>query len=317
MSPFRAGSSAHLPAKEPALFLFPALILSRPQKNILWKNISPGSVIRTNKQTIMDISTLRNADYLDIVFDNRNKAYGGYELRRHYGNRVGKAIAIIYSLLAALILFLYLRPHTAAPVRIIETHTIDPTWIDPPLQPVLPPRRVDPPAPAMAKIKTDLFTAPVITNENIPDDKHMTDVKTLQESTAGTGTEGDNDHGIGLDKTQKGTGDVIIPDPKPEPPRRIVEQMPLYNGDINAYLAANVRYPEAARESGIEGRVQIEFVVDEQGNVTNAHILRGIGGGCDEEALRVVAAMPRWKPGRQNGTPVKVYFSLVVKFLLQ
>jgi protein TonB len=93
--------------------------------------------------------------------------------------------------------------------------------------------------------------------------------------------------------------------------------MPLYNGDINAYLAANVRYPEAARESGIEGRVQIEFVVDEQGNVTNAHILRGIGGGCDEEALRVVAAMPRWKPGRQNGTPVKVYFSLVVKFLLQ
>ena len=72
-----------------------------------------------------------------------------------------------------------------------------------------------------------------------------------------------------------------------------------------------------ARENGIEGTVYIEFVIGKDGSVIGAGVKRGIGGGCNEEALRVVNAMPNWKPGRQQGNPVKVKYTLPVKFRLQ
>ena len=72
-----------------------------------------------------------------------------------------------------------------------------------------------------------------------------------------------------------------------------------------------------ARENGIEGTVYIEFVIGKDGSVTGANVKRGIGGGCNEEALRVVNSMPKWKPGKQQGNPVKVKYTLPVKFKLQ
>lgn len=264
----------------------------------------------------MDI-TLRNADYLDIIFHNRNKAYGGYELRRNYGSRVGRSLTILFSVLLALVLFSFTRKAHEVREVIFDGHTVDPTWIEPPVQPIVPPV-VKPPQPeAPIKMKTDLFTEPDITTEEIPDDKQMTTVDQLHNSRVGTGSDGEDGTDIMPDNTTGKTGTVIPIETKPEGPRHFVEQMPQYNGDVNAYLAANVHYPDAARDAGIEGPVQIEFVVDEEGNVTQARVVRGIGGGCDQEALRVVAGMPRWRPGRQNGLPVKVFFNVVVKFRLQ
>lgn len=100
------------------------------------------------------------------------------------------------------------------------------------------------------------------------------------------------------------------------PPTRWVEQMPRFDGNIEDYLHNNLRYPEMARESYIEGRVAVEFVVDEEGNISNVKLARGIGGGCDEEAVRVVKNMPRWQPGRQNGRPVRVLMTLPIMFAL-
>jgi protein TonB len=71
-----------------------------------------------------------------------------------------------------------------------------------------------------------------------------------------------------------------------------------------------------ARETHIEGRVTIKFVVNEDGSISNAKVVRAIGGGCEEEALRVINSMPKWKPGKQNGKAVKVYFTLPVNFVL-
>jgi len=71
-----------------------------------------------------------------------------------------------------------------------------------------------------------------------------------------------------------------------------------------------------ARESGIQGTVYVTFVVERNGNVTDVKILRGIGGGCDEEALRVVQNMPKWEPGKQRGKPVRVQFNMPIKFTL-
>ena len=100
----------------------------------------------------------------------------------------------------------------------------------------------------------------------------------------------------------------------------VVESMPEYPGGeaaLYAYLAANIKYPQMAKESGIQGRVFVTFVVERDGRVTDVRVLRGIGGGCDEEAIRVVENMPKWTPGKQRGKSVRVQYNLPVKFTLQ
>ncbi len=100
----------------------------------------------------------------------------------------------------------------------------------------------------------------------------------------------------------------------------VVEAMPEFPGGMGAlmkYLAENIKYPSLAKESGIQGRVFINFVVEPDGSISNVKVLRGIGGGCDEEAVRVVESMPKWKPGMQRGKPVRVSYNLPVKFTLQ
>lgn len=95
-----------------------------------------------------------------------------------------------------------------------------------------------------------------------------------------------------------------------------VEQMPVAGFDLREYLANNIRYPEAAERNNIQGRVVAKFVVNENGTLSDVQIVRGIGAGCDDEATRVIKAMPAWKPGKQNGKPVKVYYTLPITFSL-
>ena len=100
----------------------------------------------------------------------------------------------------------------------------------------------------------------------------------------------------------------------------VVESMPEYPGGeaaLYTFLADNIKYPQMAKESGIQGRVFVTFVVEKDGHVTDVRILRGIGGGCDEEAIRVVKSMPKWTPGKQRGKSVRVQYNLPVKFTLQ
>ncbi|MFN3940550.1 MAG: energy transducer TonB, partial [Chitinophagales bacterium] len=99
-----------------------------------------------------------------------------------------------------------------------------------------------------------------------------------------------------------------------------VEEMPTFPGGDKAlyeYLAKNIKYPAVAKDNGIEGKVYIKFVVNEDGSVSQVSLARGIGGGCDEEAMRVVSGMPKWTPGKQRGKNVKVWYTLPVYFKLQ
>lgn len=100
----------------------------------------------------------------------------------------------------------------------------------------------------------------------------------------------------------------------------VVEEMPSFPGGdarLLAFLYGELRYPSLALESKIEGLVVVQFIIDENGNITQPTVTRGIGGGCDEEALRVVKSMPAWKPGKQRGRPVKVRYNLPVRFQLK
>ena len=83
------------------------------------------------------------------------------------------------------------------------------------------------------------------------------------------------------------------------------------------YLAENIHYPEQAKNDQIQGRVVISFVVEKDGGISDAKVVKGIGGGCDEEALRVVNAMPKWTPGKMRGEVVRVNFNLPITFKLQ
>ena len=100
----------------------------------------------------------------------------------------------------------------------------------------------------------------------------------------------------------------------------VVEKSPEFpggNDSLYAFIGRNIKYPEAAKKNKIEGRVFVTFVIEKDGQVSSAKILRDIGGGCGEEALRVVNSMPKWKPGTQRGNPVRVQFNLPIMFQLQ
>jgi protein TonB len=122
--------------------------------------------------------------------------------------------------------------------------------------------------------------------------------------------------------------EVEVKDDKPqviEQPQQaeiftVVEEQPGYPGGEESrirYLQENIKYPEEAKELGIQGKVFVTFVVEVDGAISDVRVLRGIGGGCDEEAIRVVRSMPKWVPGKQRGVPVRVQFNLPIKFTLQ
>lgn len=100
----------------------------------------------------------------------------------------------------------------------------------------------------------------------------------------------------------------------------IVEDMPSFPGGeakLFEYLGKNIKYPQIAKEAGISGIVYVNFVVGTNGKINDVKVLRGIGGGCDEEAIRVVKNMPQWTPGKQRGKPVKVSYNLPIRFSLK
>jgi protein TonB len=125
--------------------------------------------------------------------------------------------------------------------------------------------------------------------------------------------------------TQEGEKEIELPpEPVVDPDEgkifTIVEEMPSFPGGENKlfeYLRNNIKYPPVARENGITGRVYVTFVVDRDGKIKDAKVIRGIGAGCDEEALRVVRTMPDWKVGKQNGRAVQVQYNLPINFTLK
>jgi len=123
--------------------------------------------------------------------------------------------------------------------------------------------------------------------------------------------------------------DYTVPDIQQEMPEEvieeeeiftIVEKMPEFPGGLKAlfgYLKKKLKYPAMAKDAGIKGKVYVTFIVDKDGSITNVEVLRGIGGGCDEEAIKVVKEMPKWEPGRQRNKPVRVQYNLPISFILK
>lgn len=112
----------------------------------------------------------------------------------------------------------------------------------------------------------------------------------------------------GLGQTSTASDDKVL---------SIAEEQPVFNGNLNMWLAQNMQYPASAAESGIEGRVVVKFIIRSDGSISDAKVVRSVDPELDREALRVVNAMPKWKPGTNNGKPVNVLFQLPLTFRLQ
>ena len=281
----------------------------------LWNIIYSASY---NKHTIMEPKALMNADYLDIIYDNRNKSYGGYELRRNYNRRVKKAAGFMLLGIGAIFSFSFITSRHAtieARPRITPTVMTDIITVVPPL---VVPKIVPPTPPPPQHLNTAIFNVPkIVENIEVPDDRQMAHNSDLHNAQPGTtNTDGDPSDIVPNTGSGHGTSVVAVAADNPNVPRVWVEQMPQFNGDMNTYISKHLHYPEVARNENISGQVMIAFVVNEDGSVSNVKILRGIGGGCDEEAARMISSMPNWKPGRQNGIPVKVLFTLPIRFVL-
>jgi protein TonB len=175
-----------------------------------------------------------------------------------------------------------------------------------------PPPKEDAPPPA-PKVK---FTPPVIAkDEDVKEEDMPPAQEEINKSTTPIGNYNDTATVVKAVEKPK-----VIQEEEEPPAQVIVEQMPEFPGgeeELLKYLAQHIKYPQIAKETGITGTVYITFVISSKGKVKDVKVLRGIGGGCDEEAVRVVQSMPDWKPGRQNSQNVPVQFNLPVKFVLQ
>ena len=276
----------------------------------------------------MEVSKLEKASLDDIVFEGRNRAYGAYLLRKIYNKHITiaatVAIALFFLFLSIpLITKMIKGDQEDAQVvdRIVtEVDLAPPPPLDeatPPPPPPPPPDLPPPPPPVRAQVK---FTPPVVKRDNeVQEEEKVPDQSELEEADIGTKTvEGVKGAPLDLGDID-GTSDVVA-EVVEEKPYTYVEQMPEFpggEGEMMKYLGKNIRYPAAAQRAGVEGLVVLSFVVSRTGEISEIEVVKSLGSGTDEEAVRVVKTMPKWSPGKQNGRSVPVRYTLPVRFAIK
>lgn len=269
-------------------------------------------------------------DWVDLVFDGKNQAYGAYRLRKGTGKR--NIIAIVSVIILAVAAFSAMAikkivDEQAAKVAATEVNELS-TLNQPKKKAEVKQQKVQikEPEKVVERVKSSVkFTAPVIKKDNEvkPEDEIKTQDQLMETKTAiGTFDVKGNDDANGEVLKAK---EVIT---QPEPPKHVeenkvfdvVEQMPSFPGGPQAllqYLNSNVKYPVVAQENGVQGRVVISFVVEKDGSVTDVQVAKSVDPSLDKEAQRVVKSMPHWIPGKQNGSAVRVKYVVPVSFKLQ
>jgi periplasmic protein TonB len=250
-------------------------------------------------------------DLDEVIFEKRNKEYGAYYLRKSYNKNVDRALAITITFLLLTVAIPLIANYFDAKriIRIITTS--DPTIvINPAKDPETPPP--PPPPPIKENIKKIIFTAPKPSDDNT-DNGPITTMDEL----INTPNEPINDTELYVDKDQS---DKKVIEDKPDVEIHDfagVAEQPEYPGGyeaMNKFIIDNIKYPNLAVENNIQGTVNITFVVEADGSITNFALKRSLGAGCDEEAERIVKIMPKWIPGKQNNKGVRVRVDMPVKF---
>jgi protein TonB len=259
-------------------------------------------------------------EWLDLVFANRNKEYGAYYLRQHYAGNIVKAMVITFvSIVSTAIIIGFLIRVKPVTERIIQVDTK--LYTVPPVPPKAEIKKEKPAAAAPKQIPpaaTIKYVPMYVTEKHVDEDPPKIDEmekiavgpETIKVPGGGVTSNVDPDAGkVGTGTStgpEKGTEIMIAPDVMPEP----------FGGAAGwmKFLQKNLRYPPEAIDKGLSGKVFVSFVVEKDGSLSNITVDRGAGFGMDEEAARVLKLAHAWKPGKQNGQPVRVKYTLPISF---
>ena len=256
-------------------------------------------------------------EWIDVVFAGRNKSYGAYELRKDNSKTTSKAL-LIGSLLFVGLVSMPLIIRYISGILPDNTEEFKQTEVvlaaPPPIDKDTPPPPPEPPKPKVDQVR---FPPPVVVPAEKVRDEEPPTVEELKKADPGQKTiEGDPNAEIKIDEP---AGNSEVTEDNSIRDFASVEVMPEFQGGQagwGRYLSKTMKYPSIARENNITGRVIVSFVVEKNGDLSDVKVLRGIGGGCDEEAVRVLKAAPAWKPGIQNGRPVRVAYTMPIFFQL-
>ena len=257
----------------------------------------------------MNVNLNSSESFNELVFENRNKEYGAYVIRKSYNDNMTLSLFLASGFFGFLALAAVLFSNGKEPVvksmAALKIDSLVSVIIDikPPVVPDIP----DKPA----------RTAPPKSNSN---DYEPTDKPVDNPDPTLPLVKNGDPKGVIVDTASTHAPIVFkLPTPPIDPglPRAWVDEMPDFAGGITQYVASNLVYPRVAVEDFRSGTVYLTFVVETDGSVSNVKVLKGIGDGCEEEAMRVIKGMPKWKPGKNNGQPVRVQFNLPVKFSIK
>lgn len=276
-----------------------------------------------------NLINLNSSEWCDIVFEGKNKSYGAYEMRQSSTKRhliAFGAMLLLVAIIAALpSIVSTVKAATTGPNEGYDGEYTMATIVDiiPPIEEPKIPDMVVPEPPKLIAAEMRFVPPTIVEDELVDPDKTLTSMEDLTKSKITIGK-----HQIldgSLDKEAVRLDDIrefekVVEPVKEKGPVTIAEVMPQFPGgekEMYSYINTNLKYPTVAQENGTQGKVTIRFVVGKSGEILDAQILKGFDIACDKEALRVVKSMPRWIPGKQNGVPVQVYFTLPITFRLK
>ena len=268
-------------------------------------------------------------EWLDLVFANRNKNYGAYELRSKSSKIMTRSLFIVSGLflLAGFVPLVYSKMfptviEKVSPPKVVNLaeviHTME--------KKVEPEKKIEPAKAEPVKVKTVNVTSNIVVVDK-PEIKDPPTIDEIKDAVVSNVTQdGDikpdlviskavvtgNGDGLAKENTSGSDSNAIVGTDG-------VDEYPEFTGGMKAfakYMERNLRYPSQAQDDGIQGKVFISFVVERDGSITDVKVLRGIGYGCDEEAMKVIKKSPLWKPGKNKGIPVRVRYNMPINFNL-
>lgn len=264
---------------------------------------------------------LTSKEWCELIFQGKNKEYGAYKMRSDSPKRHNVSMLIVI-IIAAVALCIPTLMKWAAPKQkevMTEVTTLS-QLVEPEVKNE--PKKVEPVAPPPPLKSSIKFTAPVIKkDEEVRDEDQIKsqDELTNTKVTISIADVKGNDEVGGKDIADLKQA-VTQAEPEKEQVFDMVEQMPSFpggNAELMSFIAKNLKYPTIAQENGIQGRVTCQFVVGKDGQVRDVVVVRPLDPYCDKEAIRVIMAMPKWIPGKQNGKPVAVKYTVPIMFRLQ
>ena len=252
----------------------------------------------------------RYPSFDDIVFEGRNKEYGAYDIRKRYSRTMSLSILIGIIVILTAAIVPYIKAKNIAQIKARDANEVIAQMANDINQEEAAPPPPPPPPPPTEQQTVVKYVAPVVVDSVKPDEE--TRFMTADDAVE-TIVDADVVEVIETVKEE-------IQEEAPQEVFVVVEEMPSFPGgdtELFKFIYDNIKYPELAKENNIQGKVILRFCVTYKGTVDQVSVVRGVDPSLDEEAIRVIKMLPLWKPGKQGGKPVNVWYSVPISFQLK